>query len=50
MLSASGKKIADILPPLVVGVLVLAGWEACCRFFAIPSYLVPAPSEKAWKA
>jgi NitT/TauT family transport system permease protein len=45
MVSASGKKIAEILPPLVVGVLVLAGWEACCRIFAIPSYLVPAPSE-----
>ena len=43
-LSAGGKKIADIAPPLVVGVLFLAGWEACCRVFAIPSYLVPSPS------
>jgi NitT/TauT family transport system permease protein len=43
-LSASGKKIADIAPPLVVGVLFLAGWEACCRAFGIPSYLVPRPS------
>jgi NitT/TauT family transport system permease protein len=47
MLSASGKKISDILPPVVVGVLVLAGWEGCCRIFAIPSYLVPTPSEIA---
>jgi NitT/TauT family transport system permease protein len=43
-LSESGRKIADALPPLLVGVLILAGWEACCRIFAIPAYLVPAPS------
>jgi NitT/TauT family transport system permease protein len=43
-LSASGKKIADVLPPLMVGILILAGWEACCRIFAVPSYLVPSPS------
>jgi NitT/TauT family transport system permease protein len=43
-LSASGKKIADMLPPLVVGVLLLAGWEACCWAFRIPSYLIPAPT------
>lgn len=46
-LSNPGKKIADMLPPLVVGILILAGWEACCRLFAIPSYLVPSPSEIA---
>ncbi|HEX4410283.1 MAG TPA: ABC transporter permease [Xanthobacteraceae bacterium] len=40
----SGQKIADVLPPVVVGIVVLAGWEAVCRIFAIPSYLVPAPS------
>ena len=43
-LSASGKRIADLLPPLVVGVLFLAGWEACCWIFRIPSYLVPSPT------
>ena len=43
-LPVSGKKIADVLPPLVVGILFLAGWEAICRIFAVPSYLVPAPS------
>ena len=26
-LSNSGKKIADLLPPLVVGILILVGWE-----------------------
>jgi NitT/TauT family transport system permease protein len=44
ILSAGGKRIADILPPLVVGVLFLAGWEVCCWTFHIPSYLIPAPS------
>src|SRR5216684_1809156 len=43
-LSAGGRKIADVAPPLVVGVLFLAGWEACCRVFGVPSYLVPTPS------
>jgi len=42
--SASGKKFADALPPLVVGILMLAAWEACCRIFHVPSYLFPAPS------
>jgi NitT/TauT family transport system permease protein len=41
------KKIADVAPPLVVGVLMLGGWEATCRAFAIPSYLLPSPSEIA---
>ena len=43
-LAASRKKIADILPPLIVGILILTGWEASCWAFAIPSYLVPSPS------
>jgi NitT/TauT family transport system permease protein len=44
MLSINGKKLADLLPPLIVGVLVLGGWEASCRILGIPSYLVPTPS------
>lgn len=36
--------LADVLPPLVVGLVILAAWEAACRLFAIPSYLFPAPS------
>lgn len=43
-LSTSGKKFADVLPPLVVGILMLAAWEACCRIFHLPSYLIPAPT------
>ncbi len=42
--SAGRKRIADVAPPLVVGALVIAGWEAFCRTFGIPSYLFPAPS------
>jgi NitT/TauT family transport system permease protein len=36
--------LADVLPPLIVGVIILVGWEAACRIFAIPAYLFPAPS------
>ncbi|HTP90739.1 MAG TPA: ABC transporter permease [Xanthobacteraceae bacterium] len=45
MVAATGKRIADLLPPLVVGILILAGWELACRVLKIPSYLVPSPSE-----
>ena len=33
-----------MLPPVVVGVLVLALWEGACHAFAIPDFLFPAPS------
>lgn len=33
-----------IAAPLLVGLLVLAGWEAFCRANDIPAYLFPAPS------
>ena len=33
-----------ILPPVLVGVIVLALWESACRAFAIPDFLFPAPS------
>ena len=36
--------VAAVVPPLVTGVVVLAGWEGACRVFAIPPYLFPAPS------
>jgi len=42
---ATRKKLADLAPPLAVGVLVIVGWEAACRAFGIPSYLFPAPSQ-----
>ena len=43
----SERRSPTIAPPLVVGVLVIAGWEAFCRGFGIPSYLFPAPSQIA---
>jgi NitT/TauT family transport system permease protein len=43
-LSSTGKQLTAVLPPLVVGIAIFAGWEACCRLFAVPSYLVPAPT------
>jgi NitT/TauT family transport system permease protein len=43
-LAAGKKKVADLLPPLLVGLLILGGWEVCWRVFAVPSYLVPQPS------
>ena len=33
-----------MLAPLVVGILILAIWEICCRLWRIPPYLFPAPS------
>jgi NitT/TauT family transport system permease protein len=38
------KAIIAKLPPLIVGVLVISGWEAFCRIFSVPSYLFPTPS------
>lgn len=39
------KEIAmRIVAPLIVGLLVLAAWEAFCRAGNIPAYLFPAPS------
>jgi NitT/TauT family transport system permease protein len=40
----SNSRLAIVLPPLVVGVIILALWEAACRLFHIPAYLFPAPS------
>lgn len=45
--SAVKKKVADAVPPLVVGVLILSAWEVWCRVMGIPSYLFPSPSDIA---
>jgi NitT/TauT family transport system permease protein len=37
-------RLSLILPPVVVGIVILAIWELSCRALAIPSYLFPAPS------
>jgi NitT/TauT family transport system permease protein len=36
-----------IVAPFLVGIVLLIGWEAFCRGFAIPKYLFPAPSDIA---
>lgn len=38
------KRLVDILAPLALVVLLLAGWEIACRVLAVPVYLLPAPS------
>ena len=38
---------ADLLPPVFVGILVLAGWESLVCLAAIPVYILPAPSRIA---
>jgi NitT/TauT family transport system permease protein len=36
--------LANTLPPLIVGLAMLAGWETACRVFAIHPFLLPAPT------
>jgi len=36
-----------IATPAVVGLLLVSGWQAACRFFEIPQYLFPAPTDVA---
>jgi putative hydroxymethylpyrimidine transport system permease protein len=38
---------ARIVPPVVLLALILAGWEGAVRAFAIPFYILPAPSRIA---
>lgn len=42
--AVNATTIRNLVPPLVVGVVLLTAWEAVCRALAVPSYLVPAPS------
>lgn len=41
------QRAADLLPPILVGILVLAGWEGLVRAADIPVYILPAPSRIA---
>jgi len=38
-------RLSSILAPWVLAAILLAIWEAACRAFAVPSYLLPPPSE-----
>jgi NitT/TauT family transport system permease protein len=46
--SEMGVKLRDrfalLLPPVIVGIVILATWEILCRVFEVPPYLFPAPS------
>lgn len=37
-------RLADRFAPLLAFIAVLAAWEAGCRIFAIPPYVLPSPS------
>jgi NitT/TauT family transport system permease protein len=36
-----------VVAPMVVGLLLIGLWEFCCRYFEVPVYLFPAPSDIA---
>lgn len=38
------ERLRRALPPAMVGIAALAVWEAVVRFYAIPPYILPAPS------
>jgi NitT/TauT family transport system permease protein len=39
-----GNRSARTLAPIIVGLLIIAVWEAACRFWHVPPYLFPMPS------
>ncbi len=39
----------SLLAPITLGIIILATWEAICRFWHIPPYLMPSPSA-IWRA
>jgi NitT/TauT family transport system permease protein len=38
---------APVFAPLIVGALLIGIWQFCCRYFEVPIYLFPAPSDIA---
>jgi NitT/TauT family transport system permease protein len=41
------ERFLQVVVPLVVGLVLLAAWEIVCRAWAVPEYLVPAPTRIA---
>ena len=39
------RRMSAVVPPLLTFVLVILAWEAAVRWFKIPLYLLPAPSQ-----
>jgi NitT/TauT family transport system permease protein len=38
------RRLGSIVAPLCLALLLIIGWEAACRGFDVPPYLLPAPS------
>lgn len=38
------RRAVDLVAPLLLVALLLAGWETACRTMAVPAYFLPAPS------
>ena len=41
------KRLADLMAPLALIAILLAGWEIACRALQVPAYFLPAPSPVA---
>lgn len=41
------RALSRVWPPLLLALVLLAGWEAACRLLATPAYLLPPPSAVA---
>jgi NitT/TauT family transport system permease protein len=41
------KRLVDLLAPVALIGLLLAGWEAACRMLQVPAYFLPPPSAVA---
>jgi NitT/TauT family transport system permease protein len=41
------NRLVQVLAPMVLIAILLAGWEAACRALAIPAYVLPPPSAVA---
>jgi NitT/TauT family transport system permease protein len=38
------RRLAEVLAPIALVALLLAGWELACRALAVPAYFLPPPS------
>ncbi len=43
----TARRLATLLAPTLLIAALLGGWEAACRLWEIPTYLLPAPSDVA---
>jgi NitT/TauT family transport system permease protein len=45
----TAKKLADLIPPLIFGAVVLTAWEALVSVAGVPTIILPAPSAIAFR-